>query len=358
MRLRNTAAAMLLLGVVSACGGGNGADGTGGNGNKGPPGAATTLEMAASVTLSAEQANQPEQIFVYSFPLPAGQQTLLGLQGDVSMVSFMPAVFNQSLITVGTLPSGACPTSGTVYPSYDALYGAFPNIVPLQGFIVKNPDSGTADVTADIPLPAGLAVSNCMVLLMDWAGGSAVTMNSTLSMTYVSSSSPSTAVLLQTNQEFVFGADLGAGSTTDDTLSFVQETSITQAGTILAFLGDISDSAFDTGGTPSPPPGPWQTMNDIYLIPGGCPNQIPVNSSGFTEQAGNYYADIPSNAQHLLNVPLTGVQNVAVTRAVFKQVSVAIQAGDCLLTVFGLDAPNGGGIDSETQVKALFQPAG
>jgi hypothetical protein len=353
MRLRNAVAACWLVAAVSACGGGG--DGTG-NGDTMPPPSTNVLDMSASVTLTMEQAAQPEQIFLYSFPLPAGQQSLLGLQGDLSMVSSMP-VFNQSLMTLATVP-GACPPSGMVYPSYDALYAAVPNLLPLQGFILKNPNQGTADIVVDIPLPAGLPISNCMVLLMDWAGRSAVSMNSTLSLTYAAASSPSTAVLLQTNQEFVFGVDQGSGSTTDDSLSFVQETPLTRAGTILAFLGDISDSPFANDGTPPPPPGPWLTTNDIYLVPGGCPNQIPVNSSGYTDQAGNYYADIPTTAQHLLSVPLRGIQNMAATQTVYKKVSVAVQAGDCLLTVFGLNAPDGGGIDSETQVKALFLPTG
>ncbi len=99
-------------------------------------------------------------------------------------------------------------------------------------------------------------------------------------------------------------------------------------------------------------------MNDIYLVPGGCPNQIPVNSSGYTNEAGPYYADIPANAQHLLTVTLNGVQLAAATQAVYQQVNVSVQPGDCLLTVFGLSAPNGGGIDAQTQVKTLFQPAG
>jgi hypothetical protein len=254
---------------------------------------------------------------------------------------------------------GTCPANGTVYADYTALYAAFPNLQPMQGFILKNPNQGTADVMVDFQLPVGLPVSNCMVLLMDWEGDSAVSMSSTLSMTYTTASASQPAELLSTNQEFVFGENGGPGSTTDDSLSFVQETPITRAGTILAFVGDISDSAFSNGATPEPPPpGPWQTTNDIYLVPGGCPSQIPVNSSGYTDQAGNYYADIPTNAQHLLGVPLSGVQMVAVTQAVYQPVNVAVQTGDCLLTVFGLNAPDGGGIDAETQVKTLFQPAG
>lgn len=311
------------------------------------------VRAGCAVTLNGQQASQPEQIFLYAFPLPAGQQSFLGLRGTLSMSS--PAAgFNESLITVATV-SGACPQSGGVYANYTALFNALPNLQPVQGFILKDPNQGTASVAMNFTLPVGLPVFDCMVLLMDWEGSAAVTMSSTLSMTYTAVSSPSTAQLLSTNQEFVFGQNVGAGSTTNDSLQFVQEASIPQAGTILAFLGDISDSPFP----PVPaPPGPWQALNDIYLVPGGCPSQIPVNASGYTDSAGRYSADIPASAQHLLSVPLSGVQQAATTQAVYHQVNIPVSAGDCLLTVFGLNAPNGGGIDAETQVQTLFQPAG
>jgi hypothetical protein len=46
---------------------------------------------------------------------------------------------------------------------------------------------------------------------------------------------------------------------------------------------------------------------------------------------------------------------MAVTRAVYQKVNIPVQARDCLVTLFGLNAPNGGGIDAETQVQTLFQ---
>ena len=342
MRSHNKTIILVLAALASACNSGNGTT---------MPNGINSLSLNASVTLSTQQATQPEQIFLYAFPLPAGQQTLLGLKGTLSMSS-PTAAFNEALITVATMP-GACPQSGAVYPDYTALGAAFPNLIPVEGFILKDPNQGTANVTVNFQLPAGLPVSSCMVLLMDWEGGSAVTMSSALSMT--STSSPSTAELLATGQESVWGANVGAGSTTNDSLQFVQENSIPQAGTILAFVGDISDSPF--GGVPAPP-GPWQVRNDIYLVPGGCPSAIPVDSSGRTDSGGHYAADIPPTAQLLLSVPLSGVGQTAVTQTVYQQVSIPVQAGDCLLTFFGLNAPNGGGVDAETQVQTLFQPGG
>jgi hypothetical protein len=41
---------------------------------------------------------------------------------------------------------------------------------------------------------------------------------------------------------------------------------------------------------------------------------------------------------------------------VYKSLHLKVEAGDCLLTLFGLKAPKGG-IDSENQVKALFLPS-
>ena len=311
-----------------------------------------TLDLAASGTVTAAQVPLPEVIFLYSFPLPPGQQSFLGLTGEVSMTSQAP-LFNESLITVATNTSGSCPADGSVFPNYTAIYNTYPNLQPLQSFILKNPNSGTSSVAVNYTMPVGLPVSNCMVVMLDWEGDSAVTMTSSLSMAYITGSSSPAGMLLGTNQEFVFGEDAGPGSTTNDSLSFVQETDITQPGTILAFVGDISDSTFFV----PPPPSQWRTSNDIYLVPGGCPSEIPVNSAGWTPQAGDYYSDIPAGAQHLLSVPLSGFQTMAAQQFVYQTSNVKAESGDCLLTLFGLNAPQGGGIDSENQVKTLFLPS-
>jgi hypothetical protein len=42
---------------------------------------------------------------------------------------------------------------------------------------------------------------------------------------------------------------------------------------------------------------------------------------------------------------------------VYQSANVNVEPGDCLLTLFGLKAPEGGGIDSENQVKTLFLPS-
>ena len=57
------------------------------------------LALRASATLTPEQVSQPEVIFVYSFPLPPGQELFLGLKGQLS-ISSPKAVFNETLITV------------------------------------------------------------------------------------------------------------------------------------------------------------------------------------------------------------------------------------------------------------------
>jgi hypothetical protein len=311
-----------------------------------------TLDLRASATLTAEQASQPEVIFLFSFPLPPGEPSFLGLKGAVSLTSEMP-VFNESLNTVATNTSGPCPADGSVFPNYTAIYNAYPNLQPLQSFILKNPDRGSSKVAIDYTMPVGLPVSNCMVVMLDWEGSSKVTMRSTLKMTYTTDRSEPTGTLLGTNQEFVFGIYIGPGSTKNDALSFVQETKITQPGTLLAFVGDISDSTFSI----PPPPGRWQTSNDIYLVPGRCPSNIHVNPGGWTPKGGHYYSDIPRDAQHLLSVPLNGFQAMAAQKFIDQTVNVKVERGDCLLTLFGLKAPKGGGIDSENQVKTLFSPS-
>lgn len=311
----------------------------------------STLNLDASATLTDAQVSQPEVIFLFSFPLPPGKPSFLGLTGEVSLTSDMP-VFNESLNTVATNLFGPCPADGSVFPNYTAIYTAYPNLQPLQSFILKNPDRGPSTVAIDYTMPIGLPISNCMVVMLDWEGYSKVTMKSALKMTYTTDSSPPTGMLLGTNQEFVFGIYIGPGSTKNDALSFVQETKITQAGTLLAFVGDISDSTFAI----PPPAGYWRTSNDIYLVPGACPSDIPVTHGGWTAKGGDYYSDLPPDARHLLSVPLSGFATMAAQRFVYKPFHVKIEPGDCLLTMFGLKAPKGGGIDSENQVKTLFLP--
>jgi hypothetical protein len=311
-----------------------------------------TLDLDASATLTADQVSQPEVIFLFSFPLPPGQPSFLGLKGEVSLTSEM-ALFNESLNTVATNTNGPCPTDGSIFPNYTAIYNAYPNLQPLQSFILKNPEKGVSKVAIDYTMPVGLPVSNCMVVMLDWEGYSRVAMQSTLKMTYTTDPSAPIGTLLQTNQEFVFGIYIGPGSTRNDALSFVQETKIHQPGTLLAFVGDISDSTFSI----APPPGQWRTSNDIYLVPGHCPIDIHVNGGGgWTPTAGDYYSDIPSDAQHLLDIPLNGFQTMVAQTPVYHPINVKVERGDCLLTLFGLKAPKGG-IDSENQVKTLFLPS-
>lgn len=336
----------LPLAVISLEGCGAGPGGTP------PPSNIHTLPLNASATLTSSEAAQPENIFVYSFPIPAGNQLFLGLKGDISQTS-QAAVFNESLITVATNIAGPCPVSGKVYPNYTVIFNTYPNLLPVQNFIQKSPVAGTTQLPIDYTMPVGVPVSNCMVVILDWEGSSPVTMTSNLTMLYTAASDSTAGTLLSTNQEFVFGDNEGAGSTDDDSLSFALVNPIPQNGTILGFVGDISDSSYFV----APPPGKWQTTNDLYLVPGGCPASIPVNPQGWTNDGGHYYADIPKNAQHLFSRPLSGDRAQAVQQFVNQPANVKVQKGDCLVTLFGLNSPGGGGIDSENQVQTIFLPA-
>jgi hypothetical protein len=57
-----------------------------------------------------------------------------------------------------------------------------------------------------------------------------------------------------------------------------------------------------------------------------------------------------------LSVPLGGSGAAVGEQFVYQNASVKVEKGDCLLTMFGLNAPRGGGVDSETQVKTVFLP--
>ena len=138
-------------------------------GNAPQPQDTASLALHAAATLTANQVAQPEVIFLYSFPLPPGEPKFLGLKGTISLIS-QSAGFNESLNTIATNVSGPCPGNGTAFPNYTAVYEAYPNLVPLQSFILKTPTKGISKIDIDYTMPVGLPVSDCMVVMLDWEG--------------------------------------------------------------------------------------------------------------------------------------------------------------------------------------------
>ncbi len=181
-----------------------------------------------------------------------------------------------------------------------------------------------------------------------------VTSAADLSLTYTAPQSPAQSIIGM-GGEFCFGQNWGCqGATTDDSLSFALVTPITQTTRLVALYGDVSDSTFDgTSSFGAPPAGAWTARNDFLVYLGAECSAFGVTSG--IAGPSNYYASIPGDATPLLSVPLSGSGIGVSTVPVFQAFSnVTLDAGDCLVTLWGLQG--GGGFDNETQVTALDEP--
>jgi hypothetical protein len=290
----------------------------------------------------------------YGFPIAPGAQSMAALSGAVSVTN-SANLYAEVLFILQYLPSGACPAG--LLPASTPEYGP-PGAHSLAQFIVKAPTQGTFTLPIDLTLPGGgVPISGCVLLGLN--GGSvstahAVTSAATLSLTYVPAPTPAQSIL-GAGGEFCFGQSWGCqAATTNDALSFANVTPIAQAAHLVALYGDISDSTFDgTSSFGAPPAGAWTATNDFYVYHGAECAAFGVSSG--TAGPGNYYAAIPGDATHLLSVPLSGSGLGVTTKPVYQAfASLPLAAGDCLVTLWGLEG--GGGFDNETQVFALTAP--
>jgi hypothetical protein len=288
----------------------------------------------------------------YGFPIHAGPQSFASLQGTVSVTN-SENLYAEVLFILQYLPTGTC-TDG-LWPASTPEYGP-PGGQPLGQFIVKAPTQGTFTVPIDFTLPGGLPMSSCVLLGLNGGPVStthAVTSAASLTLAYTAAQSPAQSVL-GAGGEFCFGQSWGCqAATTNDAQSFANVTPVTQAQTLVALYGDISDSTFDgTSSFGAPPAGAWTGTNDFYVYHGAECSSFGVASG--TAGPGSYTASIPADAIHLLSVPLSGSGIGVSEKPVFQSFSgVSLAAGDCLVTLWGLQG--GGGFDNETQVFALVR---
>ncbi len=288
----------------------------------------------------------------YGFPLPAGPVSLTSLQGTLSVTNAQ-SLYSEVLFILQQLPSGSCAPGR--WPASTPEFGP-PGAAGLAQFIVKAPAQGTYQLPIALTFPGGLPAAGCLLLGLN--GGPVSTPQNVVSaaqltLTYAG---PGTAQsILGAGGEFCFGQSWGCQlATTDPTKSFATVTPISQATQLVALYGDISDSTFDgTASFGAPPSGAWTATNDFYVYHGADCASFGVGSG--PAGPGDYYASIPATAQHLLSVPLSGSGLGVATTQVFQPFSgVPLAAGDCLVTLWGVDAA--GGFDDETQVAALTQP--
>jgi hypothetical protein len=291
--------------------------------------------------------------YLYSFALPEPAPGIVGFGGFVSITSGTPR-FSEALISAHYSPSGHCPSDGAVYDTYDQIGHNFPDSRALGQFILKLSAAGTAQLPTQFALPAAIPVRGCIFVILDGGiagAGGAFTMTSGMSLAYTAQQPSSSATILSLDDEFCLGQSSGcqlATTNASERAAFAKVLKITRPSILKALYGDISDSALGPTGYAAPPTGSWNTWNDFYVYK-GCTGI----SEGITGPA-DYYALIPADAVHLLNVTQRGIDDAVVQQMVYKSLNVLLNAGDCLVHLFKGN-PNGG-MSAEAQVFALIQP--
>ena len=325
---------------------------------------AQTLTSQFSFDTSAQ--GFPSQWYGYS--LPSGSVNLVSLSGTIS-VNNTSSIYSEMLFIAGYVPSGPCPTSTT-------LQWGPPGITNIWGNIIKTPTEGISSVPVNFTLPVGMPVSNCLLFGINGgtvapAPGHVVTGTINLVATYVQNPSYPTQEIGLGN-EFCFGQNWGCTlATADDTKSFAVVNRISSQSNLNAITGNISDSTFDGSSAFGPTPtAPWVATNDVYLYHGSADcSQFPTTSQS-TNGPGDYYSQIPSDATHLLSAPLSGDTGVGVGETinyllpgltngiVVNQTfsGVTLNAGDCIVTLTGLQSGTNGAFDNEAQIQAFVTP--
>jgi hypothetical protein len=299
------------------------------------------------------------------YKLAEGPVDFVGLSGTVSLENTAD-IFSEFLFYVTFMPSGTCPAEGTV--ASNGPPGLEPN---LWSDIVKAPTAGSFTIPVNFTLPAGIPISNCLVVAINGgtvAGPHVVSGVANLVMTYIRRANASTEMLGLDN-EFCFGQNFGCEqATTDDRLSFAAVTQVTQRSKLNTIWGNINDSSFDGSTNFGPlPTGPWTASNDVYLYHGAECRQFAAGRS--LNGPADYYGQIPEDATHLLSAPLSGnggagegetINSLLPGRtsgiAVYQDFkAVTLNAGDCLVELFGMQN-TAGAFDNEDQLRAFVTP--
>jgi hypothetical protein len=315
----------------------------------------SVLHIQQSVTTS--QTGFPQFIYMYH-PLVGTDSGVeaLALSGSISLAN-QSSNFSEVLWLIAYW-AGPCPAND------QSLDGAS----FIWSDILKNPTQSDAKFPVNIKFPHPLPISGCVALV--FGGGplveGTVTMSADLDLTYQPTNSNSNGAV-DLSGEYCFGQNWGCqNATLDDQMGFGVPIFL-PAGHLVELFGNISDSTFD--GTdnfgPLPTGKAWGAINDFYLLPGSC-GQFGqnLNGQGFPNPAllSTMYSWLPSNAMHLLSVPMeyeipwgeTGVAALQKPVEKFFPNPVTVNSGDCMVVIYG--RKGNGATDNETQVKAVFTP--
>jgi hypothetical protein len=281
----------------------------------------------------------------------------LSLTGTISLKNFDPK-FSEVLFLIVDW-QGTCPADDI-------------NLTQAAGIIwsdiLKNPSQSDSTLTVNVNFPHPLPMTGCVGL---YYGGGAlvkgkVTMSADLELTYKAASSNPNSVL-DLSGEYCFGQEGGCQNATGiDGEGFAVPITL-PAGHLVELYGDISDSTFDgtNDNGPLPTGASWGSMNDFYLLPGGCGIFAEnLNSQGFPNPAplSTLHSWLPHGALHLASVPLVdrtppGETSKAPLQSQVENifsVPVKVNTGDCMVVIYG--RTGNGATDNETQVHALMAP--
>ena len=195
-----------------------------------------------------------------------------------------------------------------------------------------------------------------------------MTISADLNLAYRPVKNPTLNTVIGVGGEYCFGQNGGCqNATAIDGEAFAVPIPLQAAGRLLELYGDISDSTFD--GTedngPLPTGASWGSINDFYLLPGGCGIfEENLNSQGFPNPAplSTLRSWLPHDALHLASFPFvdrvsTGESSKAALQGQVENifsVPVKVNSGDCIVVIYG--RTGNGATDNETQVNALVGP--
>jgi hypothetical protein len=281
----------------------------------------------------------------------------LSLTGTISLKNFDPN-FSEVLFLL-VYWQGTCPADDI-------------NLTEAAGFlwsdILKNPTQSDSELAVNLNFPHPLPMTGCVGLY--YGGGTLVqgkvTMSANLELRYqAASANPNT--VLDLSGEYCFGQDWGCQNATGIDGEGFAVPIVLPAGHLVEIYGDISDSAFDGTKDFGPiPTGPsWGSINDFYLLPGGCGIFARnINSQGFPNPAplSTLHTWLPPESMHLASIPMVDRIAKGETGKVTLQsqvenvfpVPVKVNAGDCMLVIYG--RTGNGATDNETQIHALLAP--
>lgn len=326
-------------------------------------------EQTLSLNASANHSQRGFKKFLYGWSIPENA-LFTGLTGSIS-TSALNDGFNEALISVRWIPSGACPQYAEVYNTIEQVNARYPNTQRLVQYILKKPTAGASTLPVKFKLPIGIPISHCVYVIFEGSTltGGSYTMTSNLVLHYTTGTPPSQPLSNEIfGDEFCWGMEKGCQNwhTRDNTKSFASFTPPVRVDTQLVVLhGDLSSSAMAPTALPAakprvgtewrviggdPPRGAWSVTNDVYIL-NDC-TKIPRGPEG----PGDFYDDLPSGAVNIFSLTMEGYGMQSLQQPVHKDfANVVIPKGGCMAHL--VKRTGNGSINSEFQLMAFTRAA-